>query len=79
LVHGHVIDDDFVVCRSEESGKLLIQAAYEVAAFKVVEIPEFRIRLGRNIARAKREGVHSRACDVANKEDVVVAKCEHAG
>src|SRR5579871_2664602 len=78
LMHSHIVDNDLVVGRSEERGKLLIQAAHEVAAFKVMKITKLHIRLRRHVGRPKCEGMNGRTFDVADKKDVLRTKGKHA-
>lgn len=70
-MHNQVVDNDLVIGRAEECGKLLIQALDWVPAFEVVEITEIYVLLRREVGLPKCEGTNRGACDVADKKDVV--------
>jgi hypothetical protein len=55
LMNNHVVDDDSVGRRTKQRSKLLIQAANQVAAFKVMEVAELDISLCCHIDLTKRE------------------------
>ena len=42
-MHHHVVDDDLVIGRAEERGKLLIQAAHQVTTFEVMKITKLHV------------------------------------
>lgn len=78
-MHDHVVDDDLVVRRAENRGKLLICTANKITAFEVVKVAEFDAVLRRQIGVSQRKGMHACAGDVVDKQDVVRAKREHSG
>src|SRR5262245_42265028 len=78
LMDHHIVDDDLVVGRTEECGKLLIEAADQITTFEVVKIAKLNIVLRRQILLTQREGMHRGTCDVTDEEDIVGRERENA-
>jgi hypothetical protein len=76
-MHRKIIDDDPVIGRAEECGKLLIKPTDQVTTFKVVKIAELHICLRCQILVPEGEGVNRGTCNVANEKDIVGSEREN--
>lgn len=69
-MHRHVIDDDLVVGGAQERGKLLVEAADQVAPFEVVKISKLHICLRSHVLIAQRKGMNRAALNITDKQDI---------